>query len=116
MSPVVTASDASSSGGCICASSGHTSFGVTAQASPVRGELAEPNFDMEVLTVGLFHSIAALRVAMDVLRALAGHVSVECKPLANPVVESSFPGSIMVARTRMYKKKQSKIGLASSLL
>ena len=65
--------------------------------APVRGELAEPQVDIRVLTVGLFDGIATLRVAVDLLRVpLAGHVSVECNPQANRVVESAFRGSILV--------------------
>ena len=97
MSSVVTASDASSLGGGICASTGLTSFGVAAQAGSVRGELAEPQVDIRVLTVGLFDGIATLRVAVDLLRVpLAGHVSMKCNPQANRVVESAFRGSILV--------------------
>ena len=45
----------------------------------MRGELCAPNWDIHVLTVGLFDGISALRVAVDLLRLpLAGHVSVEC--------------------------------------
>jgi site-specific DNA-cytosine methylase len=70
---------------------------VAAQAGSVRGELAEPQVDIRVLTVGLFDGIATLRVAVDLLRVpLAGHVSVECNPQANRVVESAFRGSILV--------------------
>ena len=99
MSSVVTASDASSLGGGICASTGLTSFGVAAQAGSVRGELAEPQVDIQVLTVGLFDGIAALRVAVDLLRVpLAGHVSVEFNPQANRVV--AFRGSILVPSMR----------------
>eukprot|EP00435_Cladocopium_sp_Y103_P039959 s294_g10.t2 len=63
----VTASDASSTGGGICASVGLTSYGVTAQAALVRGELSEPFEIIEVLTIGLFDGIGALRVAAEIL-------------------------------------------------
>ena len=97
MNAQVTASDASSQGGGICASVGLTSFGVRAQGAPVRGELEEPFDDIQVLTVGLFDGIGALRVAVDLLRVpLAGHISVECNAHANRVVESFFPGTILV--------------------
>eukprot|EP00435_Cladocopium_sp_Y103_P035832 s933_g9.t1 len=98
MNGQVTASDASSLGGGICASVGLTSFGEAAQAAPVRGELAEPFDDIQVLTVGLFDGIGALRVASDVLRLpSAGHISVECNQHANRVVESWFPGVHLVS-------------------
>eukprot|EP00435_Cladocopium_sp_Y103_P066017 s76_g28.t1 len=90
----VTASDASSSGGGISCSTGLTDFGVAAQAALVRGEMPEPLEQVEVLTVGLFDGIGALRVAADVLHLpMAGHISVECNSHANRVLESSFPGS-----------------------
>eukprot|EP00435_Cladocopium_sp_Y103_P046052 s66_g13.t1 len=90
----VTASDASSTGGGISCSVGLTDFGVVAQAALVRGEMPEPLEHVEVLTVGLFDGIGALRVAADVLHLpMAGHISVECNNHANRVLESSFPGS-----------------------
>ena len=96
MNTTVTASDACQGGG-ICASVGLTSFGVTAQSASVRGELEEPFDEFQVLTVGLFDGISALRVAADLLRLpLAGHISVECNAHANQVVESHFPRSLMV--------------------
>ena len=93
----VTASDASSSGGGICATTGLTTYGVMAQQATTRGELQEGFDAIQVLTIGLFDGIAALRVATDCLRLpVAGHVSVECNEAANRVVESAFPGVITV--------------------
>lgn len=49
---------------------------------------------VQVLSVGLFDGIAALRVACDVLGLpMAGHVSVEQDPKCRRVVESFFPGT-----------------------
>eukprot|EP00435_Cladocopium_sp_Y103_P018222 s1737_g4.t1 len=94
----VTASDASSTGGGISCSVGLTDFGVLAQKALVRGEFPEVQETTEVLTVGLFGGIGALRVAADVLQLpMAGHISVECNPYANRVLESAFPGSWQVA-------------------
>ena len=46
-----------------------------------------------VFSIGLFDGIGALRVALDVLGiTVAGHVSVECNPSAQRVVESHYPG------------------------
>eukprot|EP00435_Cladocopium_sp_Y103_P050034 s2053_g15.t1 len=90
----VTASDASSTGGGISISVGLTDYGVSAQQALVRGELHEPVEMSEVLTVGLFDGIGALRVAVDLLHLpMAGHISVECNPYARRVLESAFPGS-----------------------
>eukprot|EP00435_Cladocopium_sp_Y103_P060320 s678_g22.t1 len=69
-----------------------------AQAALVRGEVEEPFETCEVLTIGLFDGIGALRVAAEILRLpVAGHISVECNPAANRVVEASFPGTRHVA-------------------
>eukprot|EP00435_Cladocopium_sp_Y103_P008139 s339_g2.t1 len=90
----VTASDASSSGGGICCSTGLTSYGLSAQQALVRGGFPEPLEVVDVLTVGLFDGIGALRVAADVLQLpVVGHISVECNDHANRVLESGFPGS-----------------------
>ena len=89
----VTASDASTSGGGISASLGVTPYGHRAFNAFVRGEQPEPLDRVQVLSVGLFDGIAALRVACDILELpLVGHVSVECNEMAKRVVESLFPG------------------------
>eukprot|EP00435_Cladocopium_sp_Y103_P020901 s2412_g5.t1 len=97
MRPQVTASDASTTGGGICASVGLSSFGHCAQSALVRGDVQEPFEALEVLTVGLFDGIGALRVAVDLLHvAVAGHISVECNAAAQRVVECAFPGTWLV--------------------
>eukprot|EP00435_Cladocopium_sp_Y103_P032616 s2458_g8.t1 len=94
MEPQVTASDASSLGGGLCASSGLSAYGVLAQEALLRGEAVEPFDQIEVLTIGLFDGIAALRVAAEVFHLpVAGHISVECHKGANRVVEAAFPGT-----------------------
>ena len=98
MYPQVTASDASTTGGGISCSTGLTAYGLAAQGALMRGEFPEPLDTVEVLTVGLFDGIGALRVAADVLQLpVAGHISVECNPHANRVLESAFPGSRTIA-------------------
>ena len=73
---------------------GLTSYGLLAQAALTRGETEEPFELTEVLTVGLFDGIGALRVAAELLHLpVAGHISVECNAAANRVVEASFPGT-----------------------
>ena len=95
MESQVTASDASMSGGGLCASVGLTAFGLAAQGALVRGDVEEPFEVMEVVTVGLFDGIAALRVAAEVLHLpIAGHISVECNAAANRVVEAWFPDAL----------------------
>ena len=89
---MVTASDASTTGGGIARSVGLTPYGYAASGSSVRGDIPESLELTQVLSVGLFDGIAALRVALDTLRApVAGHISVENNPEARRVVESNFP-------------------------
>lgn len=53
--------------------------------------MAEAHDLVQVLTVGLFDGIGALRVACDVLGLpMAGHVSIEKDPKGRRVVESYF--------------------------
>lgn len=75
---VVTASDASSTGGGICCTKGLSPYGLAASRSAIRGDIPEEQEFTQILSIGLFDGIAALRVAMDILRApMAGHISVE---------------------------------------
>ena len=72
---VVSCSDASLEGGGICCSTGLTDFGLRASQSPVRGHLPETHDFEQVLTVGMFDGIGALRVACDWLQIpMAGHI------------------------------------------
>ena len=88
----VTASDASTTGGGLGASVGLTSYGVSAANCPARGDLPEEHDLVQVLSVGLFDGIAALRVGCDVVGLpMAGHVSIEMDPRCRRVVESFFP-------------------------
>eukprot|EP00435_Cladocopium_sp_Y103_P033945 s3415_g8.t1 len=88
----VTCSDASSSGGGICASYATSRWGHTVAGGRLRGELPELRQEHQVLTIGLFDGIAALRVASDLLGLhVLGHVSVEKDGHARRVVESHFP-------------------------
>ena len=93
----VTASDASTTGGGVCVSRGLTPFGQAASLSQVRGDLPEEMDFMQVLSIGLFDGIAALRVALDVLGApVCGHISVEKNADARRVVEANFPDTVTV--------------------
>ena len=95
--PVVTASDASTTGGGICMSRGLTPYGLAASSASVRGDLPEEHDFSQILTIGLFDGISALRVATDLLRLpVAGHVSVEKNAEARRVVEAAFPDTIFV--------------------
>ena len=93
----VTASDASEYGGGFCVSNGLTPVGVHAASCPVRGDLPEAEDHVQVLTIGLFDGIGALRVAADALQLpMAGHVSSEVSKEGNRVLDSHFPDSIQV--------------------
>lgn len=97
LSAQVTASDASMTGGGITVSAGVSPAGAVAATCPVRGDLVEPTDVTQVLTIGLFDGIGALRMAADSLGwNVAGHVSVECSKEASRVVESRFPSTLFV--------------------
>ena len=82
-------------GGGGCVSRGLSPYGMAASLSRVRGDIPEEGGFCHILSIGLFDGIAALRVAMDVLRLpMAGHVSVEKSEQAQRVVEAHFPDSI----------------------
>ena len=116
----VTCSDASQTGGGICVSSGLTEYGVMAANSEVRGTIPEPHDFVQVLTVGLFDGIGALRVACDILGVpVAGHISIEKDPEARRVLEAHFPDSLFwedvttVSRelVKTWSLKYSNVGL-----
>ena len=95
--PMVSASDASSSGGGVCASRGLSPYGKAAALSQVRGDLPEAHDFNQILSIGLFDGISGLRVALDCLGLpIAGHISVEKCPEARRVVESFFPDALFV--------------------
>ena len=78
-------------------SRGLTPYGASAALARVRGDIPEQHDCCQVLSIGLFDGISALRVALDVLQApMAGHVSVEFSGAAQRVVEANFPDSIQV--------------------
>ena len=94
----VTASDASTSGGGITVSKALTSFGKEASQGILRGDLPGMECASQVLTIGLFDGIGALRVAVDALGVMSiGHISVECSKSAQRVVESFFPEVVIVS-------------------
>ena len=97
MLPLVTCSDASSSGGGACASVGLTPVGLMVSQGQLRGDYPESRGDLSVLCVGMFDGISALRVALDALGVqVIGHVSIERQASAKRVVESHFPGVILI--------------------
>eukprot|EP00435_Cladocopium_sp_Y103_P016967 s907_g4.t1 len=93
----VTVSDASEMGGGFCTSDGLTPMGVHAACCHVRGDLPDLDDHVQVLTIGLFDGIGALRVGCDVLKLpMAGHVSSEVSKEGNRVLASQFPDTIQV--------------------
>ena len=78
MHGMVTCSDASTSGGGVCCSTGLTLYGVLASQGVLRGQVPSGSLEHRVLSVGLFDGLGALRVALDLLGVeVLGHVSVE---------------------------------------
>eukprot|EP00438_Fugacium_kawagutii_P036535 Skav217626 [mRNA] locus=scaffold2172:789307:792972:+ [translate_table: standard] len=101
MHPMVTCSDASTTGGGFCASMGLTHLGGVAASGGLRGELRECRDGQMVLSVGLFDGIGALRVALEALQvSVLAHISVEVQETAQRVVESHYPGTIKVSDVR----------------
>ena len=93
----VTCSDASTTGGGVCASTGVSKWGKMVSEGELRGQRPDSRHDHRVLTVGLFDGIGALRVATDLLNLdMMGHISVERDPQARRVVESHFPEVVHV--------------------
>ena len=92
MKGAVTASDASEYGGGFCISNGLTPMGCHAVGCNVRGEVFEVEDHIQVLTVGLFDGIGALRVSTDCLSLpMAGHVSSEVNKEGTRVIATHFP-------------------------
>ena len=98
----VTASDASEYGGGFCISNGLTAMGIHAASCQVRGDVPELEDHVQVLTIGLFDGIGALRVGADVLKLpMAGHVSAEVSKEASRVLEANFPDSVHVGNVEL---------------
>lgn len=122
MHEMVTCSDASNTGGGVCASTATTPFGYLVAQGGLRGELVENRSDHMILTVGLFDGIGALRVALDALGAqVIGHVSVEKEDFARRVVEAHYPGVIALEKVEdvdagVVKEWSAKFSQASLVL
>ena len=103
----VSCSDASSLGGGICVSEGLTAYGVSASNSQVRGDVPEQHDLCQVLTIGMFDGIGALRMAADSLGLpVAGHVSIERDSHGRRVVESWFPDTTFFEDVRLFGEEQ----------
>ena len=95
--PMVTCSDASTTGGGVCCSKGLRNVGVMAEKGHLRGQNPRPFDYQQVLVIGLFDGIGALRAAMDLQGvSVGGYISVESNPVANWVVEAHYPGVLCV--------------------
>ena len=106
---VVTASDASESGGGLSFSSGLTHFGLQASGKSVRGDGRAGLDDHQVLVISLCDGIGSCRVALDVLGAkVGGCVAVESDPAARRVVESSFGSTEFVSAVEDISDKMVK--------
>eukprot|EP00438_Fugacium_kawagutii_P020792 Skav229461 [mRNA] locus=scaffold577:138235:139950:- [translate_table: standard] len=106
---MVTASDASTTGGGICASTRVTPSGAIAAQCPIRGDVVEPSDMVEVLTVGMFDGTSGLRVAADALGwCVAGHISIEKSSEAARVIEAKFPNTVHVADVELVDRDMVK--------
>eukprot|EP00438_Fugacium_kawagutii_P010947 Skav235355 [mRNA] locus=scaffold665:213254:217513:- [translate_table: standard] len=93
----VTASDASESGGGLCATIGLTSAGQNAAAGQLRGETVDPFETSGLLIISAFDGIGAIRVAADTLDVnVVGFISIEKDPQARRVVEAHYPSAIFI--------------------
>eukprot|EP00438_Fugacium_kawagutii_P013582 Skav223043 [mRNA] locus=scaffold1069:163813:168437:+ [translate_table: standard] len=91
----VTCSDASSKGGGFCVSRCLSQYGVAAANAQVRGDVPEAQDLCQVLSVGLFDGLGALRLACDMVGLpMAGHISVETDASARRVVEAFFADTV----------------------
>ena len=80
-----------------CVSDGLSPMGVHAAGCHVRGDLPEIDDHVQILSIGLFDGIGALRFGCDVLKLpMAGHVSSEVSREGARVVESQFPDTVPV--------------------
>ena len=96
MKSVVTCSDASTTGGGMCCSTGLSPAGAMVALGDLRPVGNPLDSRPKILSVGLFDGIGCLRVALDLVGAnVAGHISVEKQIEGHRVVEYHFPGSIM---------------------
>ena len=96
--PIVTASDASETGGGLVASTGLTEWGSRVAEGTVRGEEIESFQNQGLLVISAFDGIGSLRIALDTLKVpLAGYVSIEKDPIARRVLESHFPCSMQIS-------------------
>ena len=93
---MVTASDASCTGGGVTRSKGLSPWGIIASQMPQRGDLPEPFDVCGVVTIGLFDGIGALRVAAEASQLpLLGHIAVEKNQEARRVTEARYPASLV---------------------
>ena len=97
MHPIVTCSDASSTGSGFCATRSVSACGEVVSRGALRGELAGSRTEHAIVSIGLFDGIGGLRVCLDLLGVrVLGHVSVEKDGAVKRVVESHFPHAVMV--------------------
>lgn len=93
--PIITCSDASSTGGGICASTVTTAIGRAVAEGGLRGEQPDPHIEGGVVAVSLFDGIGAFRVALELLGLpVLGYVAIEKSEAARRVVERNYPGVI----------------------
>eukprot|EP00438_Fugacium_kawagutii_P006828 Skav227026 [mRNA] locus=scaffold456:236256:249187:+ [translate_table: standard] len=103
---MVTCSDASTSGGGMCASVGLSHIGTMVEGGGLRGQPGTRSPEVQVLLVSLFDGIGAMRVALDLQQvSVIGYISVECRDSCRRVVESHYPGVITVEDVRLVNRE-----------
>ena len=111
----VTCSDASEFGGRFCVSNGLTPMGAHAASCSLRGDLPDIEDHVQVLSVGLFDGIGALRVAADVLKLpMSGHVSSEVCKEGSRFLESQFPDTSHVGELNKLMRRWFAAGQPST--
>ncbi|CAE8660827.1 unnamed protein product, partial [Polarella glacialis] len=103
---VVTASDASESGGGVTASRGLTPWGVKAALSPTNLP-TDFQTDCSILGVGCFDGTSALQVALEILGPpIAGFVSIENNMEATRVIRANYPSTQHFSDVRSFGEAQ----------
>ena len=95
--PIVTASDASETGGDHPKYRAHNFRHSSLLRALVRGELPDNDPEGGIVVISAFDGVGSLRLALDLLNApVAGYIAIERNPQARRVVESAFPSCIFI--------------------
>ncbi|CAE7391853.1 Tnks2, partial [Symbiodinium sp. CCMP2592] len=96
-SDVVTASDASLTGGGVCASKSETALGRQVGQGYFRGETILERPDGGIVFIGVRDGISSVRVALEALQAnVCLHISIEAEATARRIVETNFSDVVFI--------------------